>query len=245
MSIQLTQSATAISVGINAWFLAVGGVEPYVYSVLPGGADGSIVAATGEYYPFIVPPTNPALNVDTIRVTDAVGATADAQILIGDALLLFCEIIQRQMGLPPGRVYLWDQKLFQPTDNDLYIAVSVPSCKPFGNVNRPEENGNLRSDQFVTMQARVDIDIISRGPAARDRKEEIILALASTYCQQQQTSNSFYVSRLSHSFLNLSHVDGAAIPYRYKISVNMMYAYSKMRQIQYFDDFTHEETIDP
>lgn len=98
------------------------------------------------------------------------------------------------------------------------------------------------------MLATLDIDIISRGPEARDRKEEIILALNSIYAQSQQEGNSFYIGKLPPSarFVNLSNIDGAAIPYRFRISVNLQYAFVKSKAIDYFDTFsTVQETIQP
>lgn len=246
MALTLTQSSTAVAVNCPASFLASGGTGPYIYAVLPGGAGGSINALTGEYTaPTTVSP-NPAQLYDTIQATDSLAVTGTAQILVGTPLLLFCEIIQKEMNLPSGRVYLWDQKIMQPTDFNLYIAVSVSACKPFGSSNRTGSIiGGLEATQFVSMHATVDIDIISRGPAARDRKEEVILALNSIYAQQQQDANSFYIGKLSTGFINLSQVDGAAIPYRYRISVAMQYAVAKVKSAPYFDDFTDDLITDP
>lgn len=246
MSLVVRQNYTAIAANLTASFLASGGVPPYVYSVVAGGAGGTVNASTGVYTAPSAVPSDPAKLYDTIKATDATSVTATAQILIGTPLLLFCEIIQREMSLGGGRVYLWDQKIMQPTDSELYIAVSVPICKPFGNTNRQSVDGQS-AEQFVSMQATLDIDAISRGPAARDRKEEIILALGSVYAEQQQEANSFLVAKLPHygGFRNLSNVDGAAIPYRYQISVNMQYAVAKTKTAPYFSDFSLEETTDP
>jgi hypothetical protein len=90
------------------------------------------------------------------------------------------------------------------------------------------------------MLARVDIDIISRGPAARDRKEEVLLALNSIYAQQQQAANSLFFARLpaiGTGFINLSEVDGAAIPYRYRITVNMQYTFTKVKAAPFYSQF--------
>lgn len=245
MPLSLTQSLTAIGPGLTASFLANGGTGPYTYAVLPDGAGGTI-DSDGLYTGPAVAPTDPATVYATIQVTDNVLATATAQILIGLPLLLFCEVLQRELGLANGRVYLWDQKLMQPTDSGLYVAVSVPSAKPFSNVNRQSTNG-LNSEQFVSMLATLDIDIISRGPAARDRKEEVILAFNSIYAQQQQEANSFYIAKLppGSRFLNLSNVDGAAIPYRYRISINIQYAFKKTSALPYFSTFTDTVDTDP
>lgn len=240
MAISLTQSITAVAPRVPASFLAVGGAEPYMYSVSAGGAGGTINASTGVYTAPVSMSAEPQKLYDTIRVVDASNATTTARILVGTPLFLFCDIIQRELELADGRVYVWDQKIMQPTDSGLYVAVSMPSCKPFANVNR--YSGTVSesvANQYVSMLATVDIDIISRGVAARDRKEEVILALNSTYAQQQQEINSFYIGKLpaGSRFINLSDIDGAAIPYRYRVSVNLQYAVSKAKPIDYFDDF--------
>lgn len=244
MALTLSQTATAVGANCPASFLALGGTAPYVYSISPYGSGGVIDSSTGVYTAPNQVSSDPRTIYDTIRVVDSLLETATAQILVGTPLLLFCEIIQNQLGLANGRVYLWDQKIMQPTDSDLYVAVSVDSCKPFGNSNRQSKNG-IASEQFVSMFATIGINIISRGPSARDRKEEVILALESDYARRQQDSNSFYIGKLSTSFLNLSDVDGAAIPYRYKISVNMQYFFAKTQSTIYFDSFNLTEIVNP
>lgn len=242
MSLSLQQSATAVAVRVPASFAGIGGVEPYVYSVLPNGAGGTINASTGAYLAPSSVQADPRKNYDTVVVTDDNGDTASTQILVGTPLMLFCEVLQREMGLANGRVYLWDQKIFQPSDNDLYIAVSNPMSKPFANTTKMESDGT--ATQSVNMMATLDIDAISRGPSARDRKEEIILAMNSIYAQQQQEINSFYIGKLPPGtrFLNLSEIDGAAIPYRFRISINIQYMVVKTKAVPYFDTF-EEPTI--
>jgi len=239
MSLSLAQTLTAIGPGLTSSFLVAGGTGPYTYSVRPNGAGGTINSSGLYTAPASVGET-PQTLYDTIQVVDSTTPTplsATATILVGTPLLLFCEIIQNQLGLAQGRVYLWDQKVFQPTDSGLYVAVSVPSCKPFANNTSYDGNGN--AIQSVNMLATVDIDIISRGPAARDQKEQVMLALMSDYSQLQQTANSFLIAKLppGSRFLNLSNIDGAAIPYRYKISVNMQYFVTKTQATPYYNTF--------
>ncbi len=240
MTLALSQSISALIPGLTSSFLASGGTPAYTYSVRPNGAGGTINSSTGLYTaPASVGTTLPKL-YDTIQVTDSLGAIAKAQILVGTPLLLFCEILQNQLSLPQGRVYLWDQKIFQPTDSGLYIAVSMVRCKPFGNVIEFDgASSGLKGKQFMAMQGTLDIDIISRDSEARDQKELVLLALNSVYSQQQQEINAFSIGRLpaGAQFINLSMIDGAAIPYRYKISVNMLYQVSLTKQVQYFDTF--------
>lgn len=241
MSLLLTATTTAIAAGLTSSFLATGGVEPYVYSVLPDGAGGSIDPDTGIYQAPQILSFEPKKAFDTVVVTDANAATTQLKILVGTPIQLFCDIIQTELGLAPGRVYLWDQKINEPKDSGLYVAVAIMTCKPFGNVTATEgDEDGLNANQSVNMQATVAIDLISRGTEARDRKEEIIFALNSIYAQQQQELNSFYIGKLSPRFVNLSPVDGAAIPYRFSITVNMQYFVKRVKPVPYFDDFTKD-----
>ncbi len=242
MSLFLRSSKSAMGPGLEASFLAGGGTEPYVYTVLPDGAGGTINASTGLYSSPVVLSGDPRLSRDTIRVTDGLGATADLSVLVTDPLGLFCEVLQKELGLADGQVYLWDQKINQPKNSDLYIAVAVMSAKPFGNTNRPVSAGDdagLDSHQSVNMLATLQISAISRGPQARTRKEEIVLAWNSDYAQAQQEANSFYIGKLppGSQFVNLSSIDGAAIPYRFDISVNIQYFYRKIKPVSYMDEF--------
>lgn len=233
MSLTLTQTYTAVGPNITSSFLASGGTAPYVYSVVPGGAGGTIDSSTGIYTAPSSVNVDPSLTSDTIQVTDSLAATATAQIFITTAFGLLTDIIQKYMGLDSKHIFWWDQKTFQPTDSGLYVILSEMSCKPFSNISDYDSSGN--SVQIVNMSSTVGIDIISRGPAARDQKGLIIAALNSVYSQQQQTANSFYVALLSTAFTNLSNIDGAAIPYRYNISVALQYFVKRVSAVGYYD----------
>ena len=237
MTMLLAQSATAIAPSLQAFFTASGGTAPYTYALLPGGAGGSIDPSSGIYTGPNAVASDPRQLYDIAQATDADGQTAQARILVGNVEMLFCEILQNQLNLAQGRVYLWNQKILQPTDSGIYIAVSVMNPKPFGSSNYVNSSGN--EVQTVSMGATFDIDAISRGPEARDRKEEIVLAMASIYSRQQQQANSFYIARLPHhaGFINLSEVDGAAIPYRYRISISVMYKITKIISTEFYDSF--------
>jgi hypothetical protein len=239
-ALALAQSLTAIGVNLTSSFAASGGTAPYTYSVRPNGAGGTINSSTGLYTAPNVVPSNPAQLFDTIQVTDSVSATANAKILIGDPLLLFCDIIQNQLGLTSDRVYIWDQKIMQPTSSGLYVAVSVLSCKVFGNTNsHVSVSGGINSGQSVNVLAQLQVDIISRDSSARTRKEEVVMALASDYAETQQEANSFFIGKLppGASFTNLSVPDGAAIPYRFAIGVALQYFATKTQAVNYMNTF--------
>lgn len=243
----LSISVTAMAPGTSTIISGQGGTPPYTYSIVPGGAGGSLSGQPGGESKYTAPAVmnpNPRLQKATLKVVDDLGAEATAEVLICDALLLFREIIQRELGLAEERVYIYNQKLMAPQNEGLWVAIGVLNCKPFGNTNKPASSAEgMDSVQSVNMLATLTIDICSRDTSALLRKEEVLMALNSTYAQLQQERNSFFIGQLppGSQFVNLSEVDGAAIPYRFNISVNIQYFVRKIKDIAYFDEFEDVE----
>jgi hypothetical protein len=235
MALTLLQSAHAMAAGqLTLPFGATGGTEPYAYSVEPGGAGGTINPSTGVY-------TSPASGSgeDTIVVTDADMSTDSGIINICTPLQLVCDIIQTSMGLSAGQVYIYNNKINIPVDSALYVAVGVIASRPFGNRPRFDGSGSgLDAIQSVNVLDTISIDILSRSQEALNRKEHVLMALTSPYAQQQMAFNSFFVAPLPQGFVNLSAVDGAAIPYRFNISCNLQYFSTLTTPTDYFDTFS-------
>lgn len=244
MSLLLLPTRKAMIPTLQVYFNGTGGTEPYIYTVLAGGAGGTIDASSGLYTGPSGYNLDPKKNIDTIQVEDFLGAKSTAKAYILTPLQLFCDVIQQEMGLADGRVYLWDQKINSPTDMALWVSIRILSCKPFSNSNKFDPA--LGQVQSVNMHAQLSCDIFSRNTEARDRKEEIIMALNSYYSESQQEMNSFKIFPLSSSFLDLSQIDGSAIPYRFNITCSIQYFMRKFKQAPYFDDFSDVEvTADP
>lgn len=155
-------------------------------------------------------------------------------------LKLLCDIIQKELELENGQVYLYDQKINVPADEKLYIAVKIGSATPFGSSRKEASDDELGLVEVQTLHVRqtVDIDILSRGTDARERREEVILALKSTYSQTIQEKNGFHIASIPSGFVDLSGIEGAAIPYRFNVSVNLQYKIAKTKQIAYYDQYS-------
>lgn len=233
MSLSLGANTLAVCPGIVTSFVGSGGIEPYTYLVLPGGAGGTI-NSSGFYTAPAVIGDDPKLQSDVLQVTDSTGTTATATVFVGSALMLVLDIIRKEMGLEDRQVYLYEQKINIPKDSKIYIAVGVIQPRPFGNSIRFENGIAIQS---INMRTMMSIDILSRSTEALNRKEEVLLAFKSVYAQQQMACNSFFVAPLSMGFQNLSQVDGPAIPYRFNLSVNLQYFVKKSKAVPYFDTF--------
>lgn len=89
------------------------------------------------------------------------------------------------------------------------------------------------------------IDLISRSFEAYRRKEELLMALASNYSLTQQERNSFFIGKrpAGGQFVNLSNIDGAAIPYRFNLSLNIQYFSTVTKAVDYFDQFNDADVV--
>jgi len=238
MSLSILQTVHALRPGTQIPFGATGGSTPYTWSISTNNSGGVINSSTGEYT------AGPDIGVDIITVTDNVAATANFTIQVCTPLMLVCDIIQTAAGLSQGQVWLWDQKINIPIDSQLYVAVAAIASKPFGSTTAyVGTEDSFQAVQSINVLDTVSIDILSRGPAARDNKELILLALHSPYAESQMELNSFFVAPLSTNFVNLSEIDGSAIPYRYNISVSLQYFVTNVSNPPYYDTFTNPPTV--
>lgn len=241
MAVTLSATSQAVGPGRPSSVLAIGGVGPYVYSVIPGGAGGSIDPSTGVYLAPLTLSTDPRLSFDTILATDSTPVTpltGTIQMNVLDTLNLVCDIIRKEMTLTDDQVYIYNQKFIIPKDSRIYVPVGILSLKPFGNTNQMAPvTGGFTSVQSVNVMATLDINILSRSTEALLRKEEVLMAVASNYSLQQQQLNSFSLAVITKSLVNLSNVDGAAIPYMFTFSLNVQYFISKISAVPYFNTF--------
>jgi len=245
----LLPSRAAITANVPFPLSFQGGTPPYTFSLLPSGAGGSVVQTSGNAARYTAPSTtnddpynHPEKSFDTIQVQDSLGATATLKTFVGTVPMLVADIIQTEMNLANEQVYLWDQKITIPKDSRLYVAIAEMSSKPFANNSTLDSDGN--AIQTINVKTVLSIDILSRGVSARDRKEEILMALGSQYAESQMALNSFYVGKLPTAFLNLSEKDGAAIPYRFNITVNLQFSKLKSKAVPYFDTFESVQVTD-
>lgn len=237
MALALIQNTYAIRAALSAQFFAVGGVEPYAYSVLPGGAGGSIGPSSGIYTAPATASYDPLRVFDTIRVDDYAGAFVTAKILVGSPLQIVMDILQREMVLPDGRVYLYNQKVLQPADSALYIAVRVENSNTFGQSRRSAStSGGMDSSGAVSMIDTVSFDLISRGLEALERRAEFLRVWNGNYAQFQQNFNAILIGRdPARPMMMIPDLDGAAIPYRFRATYHLQYAEKATAPIAYYD----------
>lgn len=156
-----------------------------------------------------------------------------------------CKIIQTQMGLDNStsgaQVWIYDQKRNIPEKMQLWVVVRFLTGKPFGNKS---EFINGVEHQSINMNSVFMIDIFSRDDSALARKEEILMAMKSIYAQRLQELYAFKIAKLPISFNDLSQLEGAAIPYRFSINLQVQYKTELQRDVDYYDTFTDSITTE-
>ncbi|PKN54244.1 MAG: hypothetical protein CVU56_27610, partial [Deltaproteobacteria bacterium HGW-Deltaproteobacteria-14] len=83
-ALAISPPTVTLAVGNTTTFSDTGGVGPFAYSVLAGGAGGAVDEATGLY----TAPVAVGSGGDTVRVTDSLGNTSDASVTVNAALAI-------------------------------------------------------------------------------------------------------------------------------------------------------------
>ena len=234
------QNLTTVMPRVLALFTASGGTAPYVYSVVAGGAGGTINSSTGVYTAPDELNIDPAKSFDTIISTDAALVEQTTTINISSHLGMLCDIIRTELSLDADQVIIFDQKYTIPNDSRLYITVGEISSKAFASSNREEEiSGGYYEVQTTNVRSIVSINIASKSIEALFKKLQVHMALSSYYSQKQQESSSFQIAKISSMINNISSIDGIAIPYRFNFTLSVQYAETKLKLIEYYDTFSN------
>lgn len=152
-----------------------------------------------------------------------------------------CNILQRQLSLSDGQIWIYNQKRDIPNDFGIYFVVNYIGQRIISNIRKEfvAENG-LMEYQSVHNLANFSVDVFSRNPRARDMRDQVLMALNSTYSQQVQESKGFQIARNSFQVTNTSEVEGVAELSRFSISFNVTYMSETTKSIDYYDTFSKE-----
>lgn len=158
-----------------------------------------------------------------------------------DVDILICDIITNGLDIEEDRVVVYSENWDPPKDAGIYIVVSTRRGKPISNVRKYDDDTNEEVQTVVTYDF-IDIDITSKDRTALDRKEEVLMALNSTYSEQVQNENNIKIFKLGE-IMDLSFIEAASALKRYRIPCIVSNIKEKRTVINYFDKFrsTQEE----
>jgi hypothetical protein len=152
------------------------------------------------------------------------------------------EILIHELEVDETRVNIYNQKIDTELlkEEGLFIYLeSIPPTKVISSRNTEKWNASIseyQSVQDITVQDKITIGIFSRNLDALTRKEEVVMALYSTYAQQVQEVSSFKIFRIA-PIENISDLEGAARLYRFDIPVTLITWHQKIKKVDFYDQF--------
>ena len=167
--------------------------------------------------------------------------------IIREPIKVVADILSTEMGLKDGQLMLINEQWTIPQTEGLYVALSyLGPGEIIGNNNFAVSDGDGPNDgmteiQQVTVLHRIQIDIMSFGPEARLRKEEIPMALDSIYAQQKMEQYQMGIMRSPTPFLDASSLEETKRLNRFVTSVGINALFSKSKAAPYFKTFQTPE----
>jgi hypothetical protein len=156
-----------------------------------------------------------------------------------------CYILQEQMNLANGRLFIYNQDFKIPPISDLFVVVQYNSSDVMTNINKfVGEDLTMKEELTLLTTEKYTINLMSKNNDARLRKEEVLLALSSTFCEQQQEIYNIKIARNSNSFTNVSELEGAGMLNRFAIDIAIISWFKKEQEIEFYDNFTNSITTE-
>lgn len=170
-----------------------------------------------------------------------------------EILKVLGDVLRAEMDLKADQVTIYNQRWIIPSDTRLYISIKITGSRPYA-VNRKyragfvtgtpsEVTATLNEELTINTQDIITLNIYSKGEAARIRRNEVILALGSTRCEQEMERYSFSIGQVPVSYVDVSEGEGTAMINRYAITYQMLYAQGLTKPVEYFDQFKLGETV--
>lgn len=159
---------------------------------------------------------------------------------VREPIKVIADIISHEMGIDPGLIMLADEKNNIPSIEGLYIDLAyIGPSQAIGNNNYMVVNLDSTATEVmeVAMRHMIQIDALSFNSEARLRKEEILMALASQYSQNQQELYLMSIARIPSGFLDASSLEETVRLKRFTTTIVMTALHRKTKASDYYDDF--------
>jgi len=160
---------------------------------------------------------------------------------------LICGLLRGYMVLERDQVVVYNQKWKIPADDRLYITVaSLGPEKQYGatvDLHDSADESALVEDIAIASQEMIGIDIYSRSQEAIQRKEEVMMALASTAMQQLCEQWAIKVARIPLTFVDTSGLEATARLNRFHLAFAVLRTRTRSSVVQFYDTFQKPKLV--
>lgn len=150
------------------------------------------------------------------------------------------DIIDKEMEMPSNRVWAYNSSVDLPKDSGLFIVLRMTYRNPYAN-NRKEKHTStgLQSHQTMLVAEDIIISLLSKNTEARDRAQDVQLALNSFYAEQLQEKYHLHIARLGEVY-DASFLEATTRMNRFDVKCKVIRSYDKIKDIDYYDKFSFE-----
>ena len=154
------------------------------------------------------------------------------------------QIIDEQMNMPIGRVFAYNSNVNLPEDSELFIPLYYAERKPIANNSKMVTTAQgVEEHQSINRVEDVIIALISRDTSARDRVQEVFLALNSYFAKDLQSKNKLHISWIGEAY-DKSFLEATSMLNRFDIRIRVFRSYEKINNIDYYDKFSFETWVE-
>lgn len=170
-----------------------------------------------------------------------------------EAIKVIADVLAGELGLisggPKSQIML-EYERFNIPSKGLYIALQTVSGKAIGNNNYATPNGpgptaGMTETQQVAMLYQIQIDLMSFGPEARVRKEEVYMALRSLRAQALMEQWNMQIARMPAAFQNAASLEETKMLNRFTMTIAVSALLTKTQPVgAYYNTFTLQTDVD-
>lgn len=150
------------------------------------------------------------------------------------------QILVKQMNIPASRVFAYNSNIELPKDTDLFIPLFYTERRPISNnAKMVSTEAGIEEHQNTNMVEDVIISLMSVDTSARDRVQDVFMALRSYYSQDLQAKNKLHISTIGEAY-DKSFLEETSMLNRFDIKIRIFRAYEKINIVDYYDKFRFE-----
>ena len=168
--------------------------------------------------------------------------------MIREPIKIIADILKNCMNLTNEQIYIYNQDFKIPQTKGLFVLIQYNNSSNYSTTNEfiPAPEGVDTAQEYISMLTReyYTINVVSKNDEARQRKEEVIMALNSNYSQDQQGLYQFQIAKISNSFVNVSELEGAGMLNRFAINISLLAFYNKVTDTSFYDNFNNQINIE-
>lgn len=156
--------------------------------------------------------------------------------------LILADILTHEMNLDAARVVVYDENWEPPKDKGLYLIIQTGPTEIIGSTSIFNPSTNTEEPGVACVQT-LQVNVTSRNRTALQRKEEVVMALTSSYSQSIQEAQQVKITR-EGPIQDLSFIEGASALHRYQVPVKIFYVKLKTQDVSVIDGFPDPQIVE-